>query len=221
MHHIQKDIILKLAHKQQARFADLKPPHLDSNVFTYHLKQLVAAKLIAKTDDNCYHLTQKGKLAGINIRLDAKAELEQAHSVIYLAMRNPKGQWLLRRRLVHPAYGKVGFMHGEPSASETIHESANKLLMLRAGLEADFKVRGSGYLTLFRGDDLESFSHFTLLYADVPEMELTSPGESGQNIWYSGDFTEPEMFPNMPKLISLIDKSDDIFFASLTDKIDG
>ncbi len=221
MHHIQKDIVLKLAHKENARFADLKPANLDSNTFTYHLKQLMGTKLVIKSDEGRYSLSQKGKLAGINIRLDAKSELEQAHSVLYLAARNPEGKWLLRKRLVHPAYGKIGFLHGEPNANETIYETAAKLFKTRTGLDGDFKVRGGGYITLMRDDELESFSHFTLLYAENVEGELSSPGESGQNLWYGGDFKDPEMFPNMSKLIELVEEPAQLFFALLNDNLEN
>lgn len=219
MHHIQKDILLKLAHSESARFADLKSTGLDSNVFTYHLKQLVTDKLVSKNPDGTYCLTQKGKLAVINVRLDKKSELEQAHPVLYMTGRNSSGEWLLRKRLVHPAYGKIGFMHTEALAGENILETGSRVFTERCGLRADFKVRGNGYLTLWRDDELESFTQFTLLYAGNIEGEAQNFNESGENIWYSGEFNEPEMFPNMPDLISLLEKSENIFFADLSHKI--
>jgi len=219
MHHLQKNILLKLAHLETARFADLKPKDLDSNIFTYHLKQLIASKLVEKLDGGDYCITQKGKLAVINVRLDAKSELEQAHPVLYLTAQNDKGEWLLRKRLVHPAYGKIGFLHIEPSATEDIFATARRMFKERTNLDADFRVRGSGFLTILRNDELESYTQFTLLQADATKGNLGSPGESGQNIWYGGDFREPEMFPNMPQIMEALSASDGIFFLNLTNSL--
>ena len=219
MHHLQKTILLKLAHLETARFADLKPKGLDSNVFTYHLKQLINSKLVEKQSGGDYCITQKGKLAVINVRLDSKSELEQAHPVLYLTAQNDKGEWLLRKRLVHPAYGKIGFLHIEPNAHEDIFVTARRMFKQRTGLDAEFRVRGSGFLKILRNDELESYTQFTLLQADSFDGVLNSPGESGHNIWYSGNFKEPEMFPNMPEIMNTLMSSDKIFFLNLTNSL--
>jgi predicted transcriptional regulator len=219
MHHIQKKIIHILTRKETARFAELRPKNLDGNIFTYHLKQLMAAKMVSKTENGDYILTQKGKLAGINIRLDSQEELEQAHSVLFLAAQNSKNEWMLRKRSVHPAYGKVGFLHCEPNASESIFETAERIFKERTNLDAKFKVRGGGYATLTRASKLESFTHFTLLYANNVEGQPESPGDSGTNFWHSGDLTDPELFPNMPELINLLQSSPGLFFSEIKQEL--
>ena len=47
-HHIQKYIIGVLIHQKYARFRDLKPPRVDSNLYSYHLKKLLKQKIIQK-----------------------------------------------------------------------------------------------------------------------------------------------------------------------------
>jgi hypothetical protein len=221
MHHIQKKIIFTLTRKETARFAELKPKDVDGNIFTYHLKQLVAAKLINKTENGGYKLTQKGKLAGINIQLDAKDELEQAHSVLFLAVQNAKGEWLLRKRLVHPAYGKIGFLHCEPNAYEDILITAKRMLKERTTLDGNFEVRGCGFVKLLRSGELESFTQFTLLYAKNAEGELASVGDSGQNFWYGGKFSknENDLFPNMPELMNELKVHKGLFFKEISQKL--
>jgi hypothetical protein len=200
MHHIQKKIIYALTRKETARFAELRPKNLDSNIFTYHLKQLIAAKLIAKTASGNYKLTQNGKLTGINIKLDAKDELAQAHSVVFLAAQNASGEWLLRERLVHPAYGKVGFLHCEPNANESVIDTAEKSFKERISL-------------------LESFTAFTMLYAKNVSGAPKSPGDSGKNFWHSGDLKDPDLFPNMSELLNLLQDSDSLFFTEIHHEI--
>jgi predicted transcriptional regulator len=219
MHHIQKKIVHTLTRKESARFAALRPKNLDGNIFTYHLKQLIAAKLVAKTEDGDYRLTQKGKLAGINIQLDFKDELEQAHSVLFLAAQNSKGEWLLRKRMVHPAYGKVGFLHCEPTANQSIFDTAEEVFEERTGLSAKFIVRGGGYVVLHREKELESFTHFTILQAKNVKGMPSSPGDSGQNFWHDGNLDDSDLFANMPKLIGLLQKSQELFFAEIREEI--
>jgi hypothetical protein len=219
MHHIQKRIIFNLTRKESARFAELRPKNMDGNIFTYHLKQLIAAKLVTKTINGDYKLSQKGKLAGINIQLDSTDELEQAHSVLFLAAQNKNGEWLLRKRLVHPAYGKVGFLHCEPNAHENILETASRIFHERTGLSAKFNVRGGGYVALHRKKELESFTHFTMLYATNVKGEPSSPGDSGQNFWHSGDLADQNLFSNMPELLEQLRDSKNLFFKEIRQEI--
>jgi predicted transcriptional regulator len=219
MHHIQKKIIYTLVRNETARFADIRPRNIDGNIFTYHLKQLITAKLVTKTDGGSYKLTQKGKLTGINIQLDTKDELEQAHSVLFLAAQNSKGEWLLRKRLVHPAYGKIGFLHCEPDAKESVLKTAERIFLERTNLAAKFTVRGGGYIVLSRNKELESFTHFTILHAINVEGIPESPGDSGENFWHNGDLDSPSLFPNMPQLLNLLQNSNNLFFTEFHQEI--
>lgn len=215
MHRIQKDILNKLIRSPAARYAQLRPKELDGNIFTYHLQQLIAAKLVKKSDDGSYALTQKGKLAGININLSAQDNLHQSHSVLLLAAKK-NDSWLLRKRTVHPAYGKIGFIHFEPVPMEPIVETARRGFQLRSGLKANFKVRGGGYITLIKDGELESFVHFTLLYADKVSGQLIPGSDTGENLWYEGDFSDASMIPSMSDLVRLIESQQQPFFTELS-----
>lgn len=216
MHHIQKDILEKLVKTPSARFSELRPKELDGNIFTYHLRQLIAERYVSKNEDGSYYLTHKGKLAGINIQLSAMDSLKQAHSVLFMAAINDKGEWLLRKRLVQPAYGQAGFIHYEPTAGEPIETTAKKALKIRSGLEADFNVKGTGYISLTSNAELESYIHFTLLVAENVKGHMIQGSPTGENFWYTGDFTEDYMIPSMKDLVSHVLHSTGIFFADLS-----
>ncbi|MCU0667616.1 MAG: hypothetical protein MUF85_03295 [Patescibacteria group bacterium] len=51
LHHIQKHILKELSFKEWARFRDLKPPRVDSNLYNYHLKLLIKNGLVEKDND--------------------------------------------------------------------------------------------------------------------------------------------------------------------------
>jgi hypothetical protein len=51
-HHIQKFILHYLISHEFARFRDLRPPKVDTNLFSYHLKLLQKSGYVEKTDDH-------------------------------------------------------------------------------------------------------------------------------------------------------------------------
>jgi len=214
-HHIQKDILYKLITSDGARFSELRPKNVDSNVITYHLKQLMAQKLITKADDGRYTLTELGKVKGINITLSKKELLEQAHSIILMVLRDGD-KWLLRKRKAQPMYDKIGFVHSEPIASTPVIETAKNEFLCRTGLTADFSPRGFGYIRLMRGDNLESFVHFTLLEAKTYSGKLQEHARNGENLWIENpDFQSSEMIPSMQSFVNQLD-SPGIFYLDET-----
>lgn len=207
-HHIQKEILFKLVTSPSARFTEMKPSGLDSNIFTYHLQQLIKQKYVVKDEDGTYGLTSLGKAVGINIQLTDKELLEQAHAVFFIVVRNDKGEWLLRKRLAHPMYGKVGFIHGEPVAREPLNKSVDEALFRRTGLHAEFDLIGAGYIRIFKNEDLESFTNFTVLEAKNIKGELTEVTTNGRNIWLKEpDFSSSDMIPSMQDIVNSINKN--------------
>lgn len=214
-HHLQKQIIAKLVECETARYADLKPKQIEGNVFTYHLQALLRDKYVEKTDGGVYQLTNKGKLYGINNALGKEAALQQAHSIILLAIRDGN-RWLLRRRLVQPMYGKIGFIHGEPVASKAVLETAAGVLQRRTGLSGDYAVRGSGYICLKHDGELLSYVHFTMLEVSNLTGDLVPKDSHGENLWLTQpDFSHQDMLISMKDLVQRLEKPG-LFFADLT-----
>lgn len=59
-HHIQKHIIKTLCFHKWARFRDMKPKNIDSNLYNYHLKVLMREKMIEKVEGKGYRLSPSG-----------------------------------------------------------------------------------------------------------------------------------------------------------------
>ncbi len=223
-HHIQKKILrqLLLGHD---RFSELQPNGVDSNLYNYHLHQLITGDYVKKTADGRYQLTELGKAEGINLNLSERARLAQAHPVLLLHVRNTDGRYLLRKRAVHPMFGKIGFIHGEPVATESLESTAGKILLDRTGLTGDFRVAGSGFVRIFLRGEIESFINFTLLRAVVPLADLPKSGdETGENFWTdtaAPDFLSEDMLPSVASLAGLSEKyTDEHFFCDKTYHLD-
>jgi ADP-ribose pyrophosphatase YjhB (NUDIX family) len=79
MHHIQHYILIKLSVTKWARFSDMRPPKVDSNAYSYHLKLLQKQQLIEKHPTKGYRLSPKGlaqvdrmSKIELNVRLQPK-----------------------------------------------------------------------------------------------------------------------------------------------------
>ena len=219
-HHLQKDILQKLVLSENVRYADIKPAAVDGNIFTYHLHQLEKQNYVQKQADGSYSLTATGKALGISSALSAQELLEQAHPVFFLAVRDSSGQWLLRKRLVQPVYGKWGFIHGEPQAAEPISVTAARVFMTKTGLSAAFEACGSGYIRIFQAEELESFTQFTLLCATIEHQVIITHDSTGENAWLEQpDFASNDMIPSMAELASQLQNNDEFFFCELNYKL--
>lgn len=215
-HHLQKQILAQLVICESARFAELKPANVDGNIFTYHLRQLIKQKYVEKCDDGSYCLTSSGKALGINSQLSPQAFLEQAHSILLLVVRDGS-KWLIRKRLAQPEYGKLGFIHGEPVLGELIATTASRVFKTKAGLEATFSPRGSGYIRIFKDNLMESFTHFTLLEAGAVSGSLIAKSGNGENTWVTEpDFAAPDMIPSMADIVNALEQNHGHIFLELS-----
>jgi hypothetical protein len=110
-----------------------------------------------------------------------------------------------------------GFVHGEPLLRENVCDTATIALRERTGLQAQFTPRGAGYIRIFKAEEQESFTQFTLLVAHDITGELIAKLHNGENSWVEQpDFSAPDMLPSMVDLVTKLDESSEFFFAELT-----
>lgn len=198
-HHIQRTIIYQLAFTHEARFKDLKPDDLDNKLFTYHLKKVIAAGYVQKSEEGLYSLTQDGRRLGTGaVQRQEKLLVERAHSVLFLVIRRMSdGAWLMYKRGTYPMLGFSGFMHCNPDLRRDASEAAQHECNQKTGLSGEFTVLGSGYFRVFEQERLESFTHFTLLYCDDIQGEL-DPHDNRADYFWVNDPNElgDDMFPS-------------------------
>ena len=201
-HHIQRTIVYQLAFADSMRFGELKPDTIESKLFTYHLKKVVAAGFVEKTEDGSYALTLEGRRVGKGALKKQSRMIDRAYSVLLLAIQRPDdGAWLLYRRQTHPMLGLTGFMHAQPVANQPIAETAAQVCKQETGLTGEFSVHGHGYFRVYRETQLESFIHFTLLKCTRIQGELRQNSEQAEYYWaQKPDFAAPNMLPNMQTL---------------------
>lgn len=198
-HHIQKSIVYALALTPSARFGELKPDDVENKLFDYHLKKVLATGLVEKLNSGEYTLTPLGRRVGKDALKKSDHLIDRAYSVIFMAIRRQSdGAWLLCRRKTHPLFDRVGFMNAQPELEVPIAETAAHVAAQKTGLQCDFQVRGSGYLRVYDDDQLESFTHFTLLECLDASGDLEQLDELAEYFWVvEPDFTAPEIMPTI------------------------
>lgn len=135
-HHIQRHIIGVLIHRKQARFRDLRPDKVDTNLFSYHLKLLQRAGFVEKCDGG-YTLSLQGLAYADRVSMKRLNLRTQPKIITMTALFNEAGQVLLQQRTKQPyidtwtlPYGKVHIDDATTSAA------AHREVREKVGLDA-------------------------------------------------------------------------------------
>lgn len=172
-HHIQKHIIGVLMYQKFARFRDLRPPKVDTNLYSYHLKLLQKAKLIEKTTEG-YTLTKKGILYIDRVTTSTLDVRSQPKIITMLLVQNSDGDILLFRRRRQPytntwtlPYGKLHI--DDRSLLEAAHREADEKLELKNQTIAH---AGDCYIRIRDGEEtlMTTLAHIFRLYSDEVEL---------------------------------------------------
>jgi hypothetical protein len=201
LHHIQKNILDRLATLTTSRYRDIKPADMDGNIFTYHLRQLITDKQVIKNEDGTYALSPKGKDYIVH---RYENSLTQAHSIFLIAIKCGN-EWLMRERLVQPLLGMSGFIHGEPIAIEPLIETATKRLQEKTGLQVPLSVHSSGLIRIAHGSTIESFSHAIILTGETNDDITIREDPTGRNYWLAAaDLAKDDILPSCLDIVNLL-----------------
>lgn len=213
MHFVQSHILKKLSLSPKARYADLKPQSIESNLFSYHLKTLMKEGLISGNQEK-YSLTSKGKSFVDRVSFETFRERIQPKIVTLLVLENNKGEYLLYKRKRAPFIDHIGFPYGKIHMEERIEEAAERELEEKAGLKGDLKHRGEVYISVY--DETELISHMlchvftTKKYSGTLKTDTTI----GQCFWGKIEHIPPkDLIPGVKQVIQLLKKNKTLFFA--------
>ena len=168
-HHIQKHIVSILMHQKYARFRDLRPPKVDTNLYSYHLKLLQKQQFIAKTDHG-YTLGTKGLLYVDRVTTKTLNIRTQPKIITMLVIQNSEGRVLLFKRKRQPytdvwtlPYGKL---HIE---DKTIHAAAQREAGEKlGGVVMQLEHAGDCYIRILQAGEvvMSTLAHVFRGYSD-------------------------------------------------------
>ena len=186
-HHIQKHIIDVLMYTSVARFRDLRPDRVDTNLFTYHLKALLNSKMVIKVEGG-YTLSSAGLSYVDRVSTEKKTVRTQPKIITMLVIQNENGDVLLQKRTKQPyietwtlPYGKLHIEDVSVLAAAQ-REAFEKLQLNTVALEH----AGDCYIRVANEGDTVSttlahvFRAFTEYSADNETFMWTQPHKLGQ-----------------------------------------
>lgn len=186
-HIIQRDIVAHLVTCEHARYSELKPKSIESNLFMYHLRRLIAQNMVAKTDEG-YTLTRQGRhyvdrasLSSLKIRMQPKI-------ITVLTVKRSDGKWLLLKRLHQPFLNYIGFPSGKVHYGETIDEAALRELKEKADINnVKLHLRGNLFMRFMAKEDSNLVVNHVCAYVfsgSVDEtVTVTKESENFVTLW--------------------------------------
>ena len=189
-HHIEKYIIRVLAYVPVARFSQMRPPRVDSNLYSYHLKKLLKLRYIVKTDRE-YSLSPKGLQYADRLSMRYMRPILQPKITTGVLVKNECNEIILAKRNKQPFLGLWGLPLGKTYLDDrSIVRAAERELLEKTGVLArDLKHVGDCYNRTTVGGYLISniFSH--IFYYEVKKSEVELNASSA---WVKFDDLDPK-----------------------------
>jgi len=117
-HHIQKHVLSVLTHKEFARFSELRPSGVDTNLYSYHLKLLQKNRLVEKSESG-YSLGHIGMKYVDNLSSTKTNIHDQSKIITMLLIQNSDGEVLLQLRDKQPYINSWTLPYGEIHMDDT------------------------------------------------------------------------------------------------------
>ena len=172
-HHIQKYIISVLMYQKFARFRDLRPPKVDTNLYSYHLKLLQKSGFVEKTPDG-YTLTKKGILYIDRVTTSTLDVRSQPKIITMLLVQNSDGDILLFRRRRQPYTNTWTLPYGKLHIDDqTLQDSATREAKEKLGIEGKAVTHaGDCYIRIRDNEEtvMTTLAHVFRLYTDDIEL---------------------------------------------------
>ena len=216
-HNIQKSIIKKLTTQKFARYSEMRPSKIESNLYTYHLKTLIKNGYIKKID-NRYTLTGHG-LNYVDRISSFSADLRiQPKITTRILLKNQNGEFLLTKRTKQPLIGLWGFISGKIHLEDGgVFTSARREIREKIGCEVgDLRHIGDYYVKIFEGGEIisDTFSHVFLV--EVPNGEHLDVFSADDVAWISREKMKVlDLIPDTLDLVEFVEKGQERFFAEL------
>ncbi len=173
-HHIQKHIIDVLMFHETARFRDLRPPRVDTNLFSYHLKLLIKSHLVKKIDGG-YTLDADGLAYVDRVSSVSRSVRAQPKIITMYVVQNSDGDVLLWKRKRQPyinvwtlPYGKLHIDDG------SLYEAARREIGEKMNIKDEQPLRhvGDCYIRVTSKDDLLSTTLAHIFRFERNEIDL-------------------------------------------------
>ena len=220
-HVIQKEILRTLSYAEGLRFGQLKPATIESNLFLYHLRQLMKEKLVAHTD-GLYFLTDKGQryiAAVTRWKLEAR---QQPRLFSLLVLCNDQDEVVLYRRSRQPFINKYTFPGEVVYFDQTIDDQIEQLLSDKVQFQTPLRLRGLVDSRLSQDGQLITHIYAHILYGKVagrPKVTAKDP-RFAPPLWLNPNkLDEQQLLPDVLAVLAHLATADDYFYLPLQHEV--
>ncbi len=188
VHEAQTSILRALLFAPHAGFAELqKTTNLTSDHFNFHIKKLVDAKLVEKTDQG-YTLTPRGKEYANRMDTDENEIEKQPKVSVALIVERQNGkrrEFIVQQRLKQPYYGFYGRLGGKVRWGESFEEAAARELQEETGLTGTFTFSHIFHKRDYKRSDgsLLEDKIFVVMHCSDASGNMMETFEGGKNFW--------------------------------------
>ena len=194
MHYIQLYILDQLVLHKYLRNSEMRPPRVESNLYQYHLKRLIASGCVFKVEEG-YTLSARGLAYADRHSTALRAQRPQPKLVTTLLLTNTLGEVLLVPRAKQPFIGLLNLPSGKIHEGESLIESAQRELCEKVGIDGiDLTHAATAHIRLESGG---------ILISDAYSFVMTGKIEAQFNIagFYNPDNLPEELMPGIRPLI--------------------
>lgn len=137
MHYIQKHILKTLMYTKYARFRDMRPSKVDSNVYSYHLRALLKEDLVEKLEAG-YRLSPKGLFYVDKVSMENLEPRIQPKIITMIIVQNEKDEILLFPKVKQPFINAWMLPFGKVHLDdETLLQAASREMQEKVGLTSE------------------------------------------------------------------------------------
>ncbi len=154
-HNIQKHILGILLHQKIARFRDMRPPRADSNLYSYHLTQIIQSGLVKKVDGG-YTLDTEGLIYVDRLNAEKLFVRQQPKIITMFVIQNSNGDILLQRRRKQPFIDTWTLPSGKiHNDDKTVLVAAKREALEKLGVEGQtMRHAGDCYIRIYQSKSL-------------------------------------------------------------------
>lgn len=217
MHRIQHHILITLSRTKTARFRDMRPPKVDSNAYSYHLKTLQKSGVVVKHDDG-YTLSPKGMAIVDRLSSTLLDERRQPKIHTMAALFDKDGRILMLGKSKQPFIGDWTMPNGQiHQEDQNIETAMRRELQERVQIDANPTLKHAAivYIHSYIGDE-----HVSSRLLHIFTMQIDPNIIARQDVhWTDAKMrTKASLTPGVEEIIQLITTEQPVAFREFTIK---
>ena len=211
-HHIQLDILKRLARNDTLRFSELKPDGMENNAFMYHLTQMQKMKYVEKTEAG-YQLTTSGKTYSTTLSRLTGRPRQQPRAMCLIALFNAKGNVLLAKRKEQPMIGAWTLLTGKQHFGELTETHVAREVLEQIG--AVLEVERRGFVDIMMRHTGQVVTHDTgHVYSGHYQGEAPLESTKYEYAWHDRS-NLPSLMPGISDALDALDEQSGDIYLSL------